>query len=65
MNMRPDVDIEKASALWNDGHSSGYLAKLFGVSRNVIIGLANRNREMFQPKRAGSRYTGSTTQETD
>lgn len=60
MNARADIDIEKASTLWNDGHSSGQLAKLFGVSRNVIIGLANRNREMFQPKRAGSRFTDPT-----
>lgn len=51
MNMRPDIDIEKAAQMWNDGFSAGMIAKAFnGISRNVIIGIANRNRNLFPNK---------------
>jgi len=37
------VDIEAAAKLWRDDHSASQIAKRFGVSRNVIVGLAFRN----------------------
>ncbi|WP_037069659.1 GcrA family cell cycle regulator [Rhizobium favelukesii] len=50
MNMRPEFDIDTASKMWNDGFSAGMIANALGVSRNVVIGKANRNRELFPNK---------------
>lgn len=50
MNMRPEFDIDTASKMWNEGFSAGMIANALGVSRNVVIGKANRNREMFPNK---------------
>ncbi len=44
------VDIKKASRMWKKGHSASEIGALFDVSRNVIIGLASRNRELFPAK---------------
>ncbi|MDW9816706.1 GcrA family cell cycle regulator [Sinorhizobium meliloti] len=41
------VDIEAAAKLWRDDLSASQIAKRFGVSRNVIVGLAFRNRSLF------------------
>lgn len=42
------IDVRKAAQLWNDhGHTQGQIAEYFGVTRNTIAGLINRNREMF------------------
>jgi GcrA cell cycle regulator len=41
------VDIEAAAKLWKDDLSASQIAKRFGVSRNVIVGLAYRNRSLF------------------
>ncbi|MQW73655.1 GcrA cell cycle regulator [Sinorhizobium medicae] len=41
------VDIEAASKLWRDDLPASQIAKRFGVSRNVIVGLAFRNRGLF------------------
>ncbi|MBD9455937.1 hypothetical protein IB244_31190 [Rhizobium sp. RHZ02] len=54
MNARADIDIEKASKMWNDGQSAGMIADQFGISRNVVIGLANRNRDLFPNKKTGT-----------
>jgi GcrA cell cycle regulator len=50
------VDIEAASKLWNDDMSASQIAKRFGVSRNVIVGIAFRNRAFF-PEKQRSRST--------
>ena len=44
------VDIKKASRMWRSGHSASEIGALFDVSRNVIIGLASRNRGLFPAK---------------
>ncbi len=41
------VDIEAAAKLWRDDLPASQIAKRFGVSRNVIVGLAFRNRRLF------------------
>ncbi len=41
------VDIEAAAKLWRDDLPASQIAKRFGVSRNVIVGLAFRNRSLF------------------
>lgn len=41
------VDIEAAAKLWRDDLPASQIAKRFGVSRNVIVGLAFRNRGLF------------------
>ncbi|MGN7749748.1 GcrA family cell cycle regulator [Sinorhizobium sp. 22678] len=41
------VDIEAAAKLWRVDLSASQIAKRFGVSRNVIVGLAFRNRGLF------------------
>lgn len=41
------VDIEAASELWKEDLSASQIAKRFGVSRNVIVGIAFRNRAFF------------------
>jgi GcrA cell cycle regulator len=50
------VDIEAASKLWRDDLSASQIAKRFGVSRNVIVGIAFRNRAFF-PEKLRSRST--------
>jgi GcrA cell cycle regulator len=44
------VDIETSAKLWKDGLSASQIASRFGVSRNVIVGLAYRNRDRFPPR---------------
>ncbi|APG91132.1 GcrA family cell cycle regulator [Sinorhizobium americanum] len=42
--------IEAAAKLWRDGLSASKIAKALGGSRNVFVGIAYRNRDLF-PKR--------------
>ncbi|AUX76389.1 GcrA family cell cycle regulator [Sinorhizobium fredii] len=51
------VDIEAASKLWKDDFSASQIAKRFGVTRHVIVGLAFRNRDRF-PKREERKTPG-------
>ncbi|EHK78058.1 GcrA cell cycle regulator [Sinorhizobium meliloti CCNWSX0020] len=51
------VDIEAAAKLWRDDLSASQIAKRFGVSRNVIVGLAYRNRKLF-PQREERKTPG-------
>ncbi|MHC2488939.1 GcrA cell cycle regulator [Sinorhizobium meliloti] len=44
------VDIEAAAKLWRDDVSAAQIAKRFGVSRHVIVGIAFRNRALFPSK---------------
>lgn len=44
------VDVLAAAKLWNADRSAGDIAKIFGVTRSVIIGIAHRNRELFPRK---------------
>ncbi|MDX0517178.1 GcrA cell cycle regulator [Sinorhizobium medicae] len=53
------VDIEAAAKLWKDDLSASQIAKRFGVSRNVIVGLAFRNRGLFPWRGAVGRKTPS------
>lgn len=50
------VDMEAASKRWKDDLSASQIAKRFGVSRNVIIGIVFRNRAFF-PEKQRSRST--------
>ncbi|PND29052.1 GcrA family cell cycle regulator [Sinorhizobium sp. M4_45] len=44
------VDIEASAKLWSEGLSAAQIASRFGVSRNVVIGIAYRNRDRFPPR---------------
>lgn len=44
------VDIAKASRMWKLGSSASKIGDFFDVTKNVIIGLATRNRELFPAK---------------
>lgn len=59
MNMRPDIDINSASRMWADGLSAGVIAGEFGVSRNVVMGIVNRNRDLFPEKKQAKEYKPS------
>ena len=45
-----DGNIQAAAKLWNDGQSSAEISAALGVSRNSVISLANRNKDMFRAK---------------
>lgn len=43
------LEQKKAAAkLWNDGQSAAQIAPIFGKSRNAIIAIADRNRDLFR-----------------
>lgn len=44
------VDVEKASRMWKLGSSASKIGDFFDVTKNVIIGLATRNRDLFPAK---------------
>lgn len=46
------VDVVKAAGLWHNGLSAAQIAARFDVSRNVIIGLAYRQRHLFPERKA-------------
>jgi GcrA cell cycle regulator len=48
-----DEAKQQMAALWNKGKSAAQVAALFGISRNVVTGLAHRN-EIFKVKGRGS-----------
>ncbi|QFI65773.1 GcrA family cell cycle regulator [Sinorhizobium alkalisoli] len=52
------VDIEAAAKLWRDDLTASQIAKRFGVSRNVIVGIAYRNRKLF-PQREERKSQGT------
>lgn len=56
------TDEEKANAarLWNDGASAAQIAAHFCVMRNSIIGLVNRNRDIFTRRSRKTTATIST-----
>lgn len=50
-------DLERAARLWNDrGYTGGDLAEVFGISRNAVMGLINRNRDKFERRNAGNAH---------
>ena len=42
--------IQKAANLWNEGLSASEVGEALGVSRNSIISLANRKKDIFRKK---------------
>jgi hypothetical protein len=48
--------VEEIRRLWNAGHSCGQIGQMFGVSRNAIIGVTNRNpgfrKKVTRPRNA-------------
>lgn len=42
----PDA-IQDCATRWKNGESSSQIASTFGVSRNSVLGVMNRNRDMF------------------
>ncbi|API52881.1 hypothetical protein BMW22_15760 [Rhizobium leguminosarum] len=49
-----DETKRKMGEMWNNGQSAGRISAKFGVSRNVVIGLAMRNPDLFTPKGKGA-----------
>lgn len=45
-----DGIIAEAARMWNDGYSASMVGAALGLSRNSIVGMAHRNREMFMEK---------------
>jgi GcrA cell cycle regulator len=54
------VDIEASAKLWSEGLSASQIARRFGVSRNVVIGIAYRNRDGSHRARSGNRHRGAS-----
>lgn len=50
MNARPKIDLERASILWNSGHTVSDIAERFGTTPDAIVAMACRNRDIFPPK---------------
>lgn len=48
-----EAAIMKAAKLWADGHTTGHIAREFGVTRNSFCGIASRHRDLF-PKKVGA-----------
>lgn len=42
-----EQDVFTASKLWREGKSGAEIAKRLGVSRNAVLGLAHRRRDLF------------------
>lgn len=42
--------VMQAAKMWNEGATGTEIAKAFGVSRNAVLGLANRNKHYFAAK---------------
>jgi hypothetical protein len=47
MSTWAEEEIAEASRLWNDGFSAARIAEKLGRTRNMVVGIAMRNREMF------------------
>ena len=50
--------MQKAANLWHKGWPTSRIAVELGVSRNAIVGIAGRNRDLF-PDRSGSPGVGA------
>ena len=50
--------MQKAANLWRKGWPTSRIAVELGVSRNAIVGIAGRNRDLF-PNRSGSPGVGA------
>ena len=46
-----DENIAKAAALWEEGLSASGIGDKLGVTRNAVIGVVHRNRELFRRRR--------------
>lgn len=53
MNVRPKIDRDRAAEMWADDKTVGDIAGFFGVTRNAVSGLMNRNRKLFPKKTDG------------
>ena len=51
---------QRASALWKDGLSVSEIANRLKVKKNVISGLAHRNRALFPHRRSPIAFTQSS-----
>lgn len=55
-------EIETAAGLWKDGRSAGYIAQALGGqpqrTRNAVLGMMNRNREIFPKKKTPGKRPG-------
>ncbi|WP_027685076.1 GcrA family cell cycle regulator [Rhizobium leguminosarum] len=49
-----DATKREMGKMWNNGQSAGRISAKFGVSRNVVVGLAMRNPDLFTPKGKGT-----------
>ncbi len=54
MNVRPKIDKDRAAIMWSEDKTIGDIADFFGVSRNSVSGLMNRNRSLFPKKTDGA-----------
>lgn len=54
MNVRPRIDRDRAAIMWADDKTIGDIADFFGVTRNTVSGLMNRNRKLFPKKTDGA-----------
>ncbi|WP_019997282.1 GcrA family cell cycle regulator [Aureimonas ureilytica] len=46
--------VSTAAALWSEGLTASQIAKRLGVSRNGVIGVASRNRQLFPGRGEGA-----------
>lgn len=50
-------DMKKAAAMWAEGAAASHIADVLGVTKQVVCGMAFRNRDLF-PKRTEGRNFG-------
>lgn len=54
--MRTDASIiDQAASLWVQGLTASEIAKRVGITKNAVIGHANRNRDRFPQRKVGGR----------
>lgn len=59
------IDVKKASEMWGMGYSAAKIAKAFDVTKNVIIGFATRNRDLFPAKNEVEKDDGSAKEKVN
>lgn len=52
MNIHIEVDKDAAAEMWSEGLSITEIAARYGVTRSMISGMMNRDRERFPKRRA-------------